>query len=87
MLGLCYCAQASHCSGFSCYGAQASVIVAHRLSCPTACGIFSGQRLNLCLLHWQADSQPLEHQGSLHSSFCKSIHLRLPSFCLKFILQ
>ena len=35
------------------------------LSCPTACGIFLEQGSNLCLLHWQADSLPLSHQGSL----------------------
>ena len=27
-------------------------------------GIFPTQGLNLCLLHWQADSVPLSHQGS-----------------------
>ena len=27
-------------------------------------GIFPTQGLNLCLLHWQADSLPLGHQGS-----------------------
>ena len=27
-------------------------------------GIFPGQGLNLCPLHWQADSLPLDHQGS-----------------------
>ena len=48
--------QASHCGGFSCYGAQASVIVAHRLSCPTACGIFPVRGLNPGPLHWQEDS-------------------------------
>ena len=36
----------------------------HRLSCSFACGIFLAQGLNLCLLHWQADSLPLSHQGS-----------------------
>ena len=41
-----------------------SVAVAHRLSCFAACGIFSPQGLNLYLLFWQADSQPLDHQGS-----------------------
>ena len=41
-----------------------SVIVAHRPSCSTACGIFPDQGSNPCLLHWQADSQPLRHQGS-----------------------
>ena len=38
--------------------------VVHRLSCSAACGIFSDQGSNLCLLHWQADSLPLSHQGS-----------------------
>ena len=41
-----------------------SVIVAHGLSCSAACGIFPDQGSNLCPLHWQADSQPLSHQGS-----------------------
>ena len=30
--------------------------VAHRLSCSAACGIFPDQGLNLCPLHWQAES-------------------------------
>ena len=75
-------AQASHCGGFSCSGAQApgswasvvvarglqsagSAVVAHGLSCSAACGIFPDQGLNPRPLHWQADSQPLHHQGSL----------------------
>ena len=33
-----------------------SVVVAHGLSCSTACVIFPDQGLNPCLLHWQADS-------------------------------
>ena len=33
-----------------------SVVVAHGLSCSTACGIFPDQGSNLCPLHWQADS-------------------------------
>ena len=33
----------SHCSGFSCCRAWASVAVAHGLSCSVACGIFPGQ--------------------------------------------
>ena len=41
-----------------------SVVVAHGPSCSAACGIFSDQGLNPCPLHWQADSQPLRHQGS-----------------------
>ena len=53
-------AWASHCSGFSCHGAQAlgcaGSVVAHGLSCPAACGIFPDQGSNLCPLHWQVDS-------------------------------
>ena len=41
-----------------------SVVVAHGLSCSTACGILPDQGSNPCPLHWQADSQPLRHQGS-----------------------
>ena len=41
-----------------------SVVVAHRPSCSVACGIPPDQGSNLCPLHWQADSQPLRHQGS-----------------------
>ena len=41
-----------------------SVIVAHGPSCPAACGILPDQGSNPCPLHWQADSQPLRHQGS-----------------------
>ena len=53
---------ASHCgAGSRCAG---SVVVAHRLSCSMACGIFPDQGSNPCPLHWQADSQPLRHQGS-----------------------
>ena len=46
-----------------------SVIVAHGPSCSAACGIFPDQGLNPCPLHWQADSQPLRHQGSPSSPF------------------
>ena len=61
--------QAPHCSDFSCCGAwaldaHASVVVACRLSCPVACGIFPDQGSNSYPLHWQADSSPLSHQGS-----------------------
>ena len=40
-----------------------STVVAHRLSCPIPCRMFSDQG-NLCLLHWQAGSLPLSYQGS-----------------------
>ena len=42
-----------------------SVAVVHRLICSEAYGIFLNQGLNLWLLHWQADSLPLSHQGNL----------------------
>ena len=45
-------------------GSAGSVIVAHGPSWSVACGIFPDQGSNLCPLHWQADSQPLRHQGS-----------------------
>ena len=63
-------------TGFSSCGTRASVVVArglysagsifgvHGLSCSMACGIFPDQDSNPCPLHWQADSQPLRHQGS-----------------------
>ena len=41
-----------------------SVVVAYGPSCSAACGIFPDQGSNPCALHWQADSQPLRHQGS-----------------------
>ena len=41
-----------------------SVVVSHGPSCSAACGIFPDQGSNPCPLHWQADSQPLRHQGS-----------------------
>ena len=60
--------QASRCCGFSCeaqaLGLWPSVAVAHGLSCSRACGIFPDQEMNLCLLHWQADSLPLSYQRS-----------------------
>ena len=33
---------------------------------PFSKGLFLDQKSNLCLLHWQADSLPLSHQGSPH---------------------
>ena len=64
------------CTGFSSSGtwvqefwflgsrAQTGSIVVHGLTCPEACGIFPDLGLNLCLLHWLADSLPWSHQGS-----------------------
>ena len=48
-------------TGSRCAG---SVVVAHGPSSSSACGIFPDQGSNPCPLHWQADSQPLRHQGS-----------------------
>ena len=48
-------------TGSRCAG---SVIVAHGPSRSAACGILPDQGSNPCPLHWQADSQPLRHQGS-----------------------
>ena len=46
-----------------------SVVVAYGPSCSAACGILPDQGSNPCPLHWQADSQPLRHQGSPGFSF------------------
>ena len=46
-----------------------SVVVAHGLSCSSACEIFSDQGSNPCFLHWQADSYPPSHQGRPLSDF------------------
>ena len=61
-------ARASHCrslllwsTGSRCAG---SAVVAHGPSCSAACGILPDQGSNPRPLHWQADSQPLRHQGS-----------------------
>ena len=50
-----------------------SVVVAHGLHCPEACGIFPDQGSNMCLLHWQADSLPLSHQGTQCPVFITNI--------------
>ena len=41
-----------------------SATVAHGPSRSAACGTLPDQGPNPCPLHWQADSQPLRHQGS-----------------------
>ena len=48
-----------------------SAIVAQGPSRSAACGIFPDQGSNPCPLHWQADSQPLRHQGSPIILFCQ----------------
>ena len=64
---------ASHYRGPSCCWSTGSrcagsVIVAHGPSCSAACGILPDQGSNPRPLHWQADSQPLCHQGSPYLS-------------------
>ena len=49
----------SRVSGLQWQGHVGSVVVEYGLCCSKACGIFPDQGLNLCLLHWQADSLPL----------------------------
>ena len=66
-------ARAAHCSGFSCRGAGAVRAQAQSLwhvglvatrHGGEACGIIPDQGSNSRPLHWQEDSQPLDHQGS-----------------------
>ena len=49
---------------------RGSIAVAHGLSCFMAYRMFLDQGSNLCLLHWQADSLPLSHQGSSGYASC-----------------
>ena len=51
-------------SGFSSCGAWAQQLWRMSFSCCVVYGIFPDQGLDLCSLHWQADSYPLCHQGS-----------------------
>ena len=56
---------------------KSSIAMSHGLSCPEACGIFSDQVSNLCprtryrTLCWQADSYPLDLQGSCWGQLLK----------------
>ena len=86
-----YTTRASHCGGFSSCGAWAvghvgSVLVAHRLSCSTACGSFLDQGSNPYPLHWQADSSPLSHQGSPSDPFFIFFFFFLFPLCPKSIV-
>ena len=44
-------------------GAQNLIVVALRLSCSEACGVFLDQGLNTCFLPWQENSLPAELPG------------------------
>jgi len=61
---------ATHGSGIAALGllSTGSIVVAHRLSCFEACGISPDRGSNPYLLHWQANSLPLSHQGSPNQS-------------------
>ena len=65
---------------------EGSAVVAHGLSCSEACGIFPGQGLNSCPLHWQADSQALDHKGSPRFIFNLCVY-RLCCLPRKLVLQ
>lgn len=44
-------------------GTQAAAAVAHGLRCSETCGVLPDQGSNPCVLHWQAETWPLGHQG------------------------
>ena len=59
-----------------------SAIVAHGSSCSAACGILPDQGPNPRPLHWQADPQPLRHQGSPVIFFwCLLVYMRIKVNC------
>ena len=59
-----------------------SAVVAHRLTCSVECGIVPDQGSNLCSLHWQVDSYPVDHQGSPSVGFLYGLTENvLKSFC------
>ena len=64
-----------------------SVVVAHGPSCSAACGIFPDQGSNPCPLHWQADSQPLCHQGSPPWVLCLILGMQFCSCLFSLRLQ
>ena len=57
-----------------------SATVAHGPNCSVACRIFPDQGLNPCALNWQADSQPLRHQGSPRIHF---LPFYIKKLCIK----
>ena len=64
-----------------------SVVVAHGPSCSVACGIFPDQGSNPRPLHWQADSQPLRHQGSPFLDFKWILFLHLCRMLPKIVMR
>ena len=65
-------------TGSRCAG---SAIVAHGPSRSAARGIFPDRGSNPCPLHWQADSQPLRHQGSPIPQFLSACSIK---FCTRY---
>ena len=64
-----FSAWASHCTGFSCFRAQAlrtwaSVVSAPGFNCSMTHGISLDQGSSPCALHWHKDSFPVSHQES-----------------------
>ena len=66
---------------------RASVVAAHRFSYSEARGIFLDQGSNWCPLHWQADSQPLNHQGSPQQQSLKIKLLLYFLLCVHFFFH
>ena len=64
-----------------------SAVVAHGPSCSAACGILPDQGSNPCPLHWQADSQPLRHQGSPKDTFRQKKTKRFCHLIRKYFLK
>ena len=64
-----------------------SIVVAHGISCFTACGIFPNQGSNLCLLRWQVDSLSLSHQGTPCLVFGEEIFQFFKSDLLRYNLH
>ena len=65
----------SHCAAQT-LGHMSSVLMAHGLSCAVAHEIFLDQGSNPWPLHWQVDSLPLSHQGSLRALVFSGTELR-----------
>ena len=65
-----------------------SAVVAHGPSRSAARGILPDRGTNPCPLHWQADSQPLRHQGSPQILFFNHpITILFSTALLKYISQ
>ena len=58
---------------------QVSVVMLHRPSCPTACGILPDKESNLCPMDWQVDAQSPGHQRSPRTSIFSSYVVSVPS--------